>query len=410
VSSRPFAVITGGGTGGHVSPAIAVAQALVACGHEQSEIVFVGGRPGIEGRLVPEAGYVLHRLPGHGIARRLTRDNLAAVGGLGLACVMAIGMALRRRPRVVISVGGYAGFAYGLAAIVLRIPLLVVTVDAVPGAVNRILGRFAQRNAVAFPETALARAVVTGPPVRTEVLSVSRSDDVRAAVRARLGIEPGRRLLVATGGSLGAASVNRAVVSLAAAWSDRSDIAIYHLGGHRNSDVARAAAAEAGLVAGEGALQYCFCEYDPALVEALAACDLAICRAGATTVAELTAIGVPSILVPLPGAPSDHQTRNAAALAHAGAALMIADRDLDGERLATAVSECLETPGRLDEMSAAAQSLGHRDAAERVAQLAVALSERRAGRSRRLGRSGSPGRSGRTGRSGSPGRSGRMGR
>lgn len=382
----PFAVVTGGGTGGHVSPALAVAQALVTGGYERSEIEFVGGRRGIEGRLVPEAGFVLHRLPGRGIDRRLRAGNVSAVLGLVSATLLASAMALARRPRVVITVGGYAGFAYGAAAVVLRIPLVVVTLDAVPGAVNRLLARFARCNAVAFDTTALPRAVVTGPPVRPPVLEVSRSADARRLVRERLGLEPRRRLIVATGGSLGAASINRAVVNLASRWADRSDIAIYHLGGHRNSDVASAEADRAGLLdeavsRGAAGLQYRLVEFDPLLAEALGACDVAICRAGASTVAELTAIGVPSILVPLPGAPSDHQSRNAAALEAAGAALTIADGELDGARLEAALESCLESDERLEEMALAARSLGRRDAAERIAQLAVGAAAR-AGRGR----------------------------
>jgi UDP-N-acetylglucosamine--N-acetylmuramyl-(pentapeptide) pyrophosphoryl-undecaprenol N-acetylglucosamine transferase len=380
MSTRPFAVITGGGTGGHVSPALAIAQALVDRGHLPEEIEFVGGRRGIEGRLVPEAGFVLHALPGRGVKRSASLENLVAVGGLAGAVAIASAMALRNRPRVVICVGGYAGFAYGAVAIALRIPLLVVTVDAVPGAVQRLLGRFADRNAVSFPTTTLPRAVVTGPPVRNRVLEVTRSEAGRLDGADRLKVAPGRRLIVVTSGSLGAASVNRATVELAQLWRDRSDLAIYHVGGHRNGGEAMIAAKHAGLMDpghldGSAGLQYRYVEFDPDLPSALGACDIAVSRAGAVTVAELTAIGVPSVLVPLPGAPSDHQAKNAAALASAGASLTVADAQCSGASLAEAIDSCLSTRGRLDEMATAARSLGRRDAAQRIAELASALAD-----------------------------------
>lgn len=365
--SRVFAAITGGGTAGHVSPALAIGEALVAKGHSPDEIEFVGGRHGIEGRLVPEAGFSLVRLPGRGLKRRLSLDNLAAGGGLLVALAAALVRMARRRPRVVVSVGGYAGFAYGAAAALLRVPLVVVTVDAVPGAVNRLLSRHAAANVVSFPHTDLPRSVVTGPPVREDVLATTRDATTREKVFARLGIEPSRRLVVVAGGSLGAASVNAAALSLGRRWSSRGDVAVYHLAGDRNLEAVRREAEAAGLLgASAGALSYRLAGFDSELASALAACDVAVTRAGAMTVAELTALGVPAILVPLPGAPSDHQSRNAAALAEAGACLSIRDGDLASE-LAAALESLLAEPGRLESMAEAASRLGRRDAARAAA-------------------------------------------
>jgi UDP-N-acetylglucosamine--N-acetylmuramyl-(pentapeptide) pyrophosphoryl-undecaprenol N-acetylglucosamine transferase len=373
-----------------VSPALAVGDALVASGCERSEVLFVGGRRGIEGKLVPAAGYRLIQLPGRGIQRSITRENVGAALGLVVASFRALGLALQQRPRVVITVGGYAGFAYALAAVVLRIPLVVVTVDAVPGAVNRLVGRFASVNAVAFPGGALPRSHVTGPPVRASVLAASRDPQSRRRVRERLGVDPHRWLVVVTGGSLGAGSVNEATLALGELWSQRDDVAIYHVAGERNLSEMTGAAAKRGLMAPVGAgaetesgpaLEYRLVGFDPDLVAALAACDVVVCRAGASTVAELTAIGVPSILVPLPGSPGDHQTKNAEALERAGAGVMIRDRDLSGERLAETLQRLLDDAGALEQMSKAAAALGHRDAAERVAALARQLAGGGAARS-----------------------------
>lgn len=384
MSTGRFAVVTGGGTGGHVSPALAVAEALVASGRDPGEIVYVGSRRGIERRLVPEAGFPLELLPGRGIQRRPTRENLGAAAGLAAAVLLALRSAARHRPRVVVTVGGYAGFPYALAAIVLRIPLLVVNVDAVPGAANRAVARFATENAVAFPGTPLPRATVTGPPVRAFVLAVRRDEATRRAAGARLGLGSDRVLVVVTGGSLGAGSLNEAALGLAELWSDRCDIALYHVAGERNLEAMKAASAARGLPREAGGIAYRLAGFDPDLVQALGACDVVVCRAGASTVAELTAIGVPSILVPLPGAPGDHQTRNADALERAGAARLVPDADLTADRLARVLEECLGEPGRLASMADAAQRLGHRDAAQRVAEMAIELA--RTGRRRRNGR------------------------
>lgn len=368
--TRPFAVVTGGGTGGHVSPALAVAEALVEAGHPRSSIEFVGGRRGMEGRLVPAEGFALVQLPGRGIQRRLTAENLGSALGITAAIGMALWLAVRRRPSVVVTVGGYAGLPFAIAAVLLRIPLVVVNVDAVPGAANRLVGRFASVNAVAFPSTPLPRSTVTGPPVRRRVLDATRSSEATTTTRGRLGIGEGRQLVVVTGGSLGAGSVNRATIELGRRWSDRGDLAIYHVAGERNLIEIGSEAVAAGLGAtGEG-LEYHVVGFDPELPLAIAAADVVIARAGASTVAELAAIGVPSILVPLPSAPGDHQSMNARAMQRAGAAVMVPDHECSGERLATELGQLLPELATLRAMEAAARGLGHRDAAHQVARLA----------------------------------------
>jgi UDP-N-acetylglucosamine--N-acetylmuramyl-(pentapeptide) pyrophosphoryl-undecaprenol N-acetylglucosamine transferase len=368
-----FALLAGGGTGGHVQPALAVAEALVARGHDPSTIAFVGSERGMERTLVPEAGFEVTLLPGRGIQRRMTGSNLGAVAGISSACVKALGIVRRQRPSVVVTVGGYAGFPPSLAALVERVPVVVVSYDAVPGAANRLIGRFAAANAVAFPGTRLPNARVTGPPVRARVLEVDRSAKGRRAACRELELDPARAIVLATGGSLGARSVNDAVVSWSAQWADRSDVAIYHVCGDRNLDDVRAAAASAGLFEETTRLDYRLVGYERRMPLLLAACDLAVARAGASTVAELCAIGVPSVLVPLPRSPSDHQTKNARTLEEAGAAVMIIDSDCTGSRLAKVADPLLaEAPVRVA-MGEAAGKLGHRDAADQIAVLAESV-------------------------------------
>lgn len=368
-----FAVIAGGGTAGHVLPALAVGEALVARGHDRSSIRFVGSERGIERRLVPEAGFAVTLLTGRGIQRRLTVDNVTAALGLAWACVRSVVLVARWRPRVTVTVGGYAGVPASLASVLLRVPLVVVNPDSLPGASNKLCGRFARSAAVAFPGTPLPRAVVTGAPVRAAALEFDRSPEVRAKLRVDFEVPDGRHLLVVTGGSLGAGSINEAAFGLAAAWAARDDLTVFHIAGDRNLAAATAVADGLGLGPSlGGGLDYRLVGYEPRLAALLAACDLAVCRAGASTVAELTAIGTPSVLVPLPGAPGDHQTHNARFLADAGAARLVADGDCTAERLAELVDDLLGHPALLASMGEAAAGLGRRDAADKIAELVEA--------------------------------------
>lgn len=365
---RPtWAIIAGGGTVGHVVPAIAIGQAMVARGHPAEAIHFVGSRRGIERRLVPEAGFTVTLLPGRGIARRFTLDNVAAIGGLLLALGQAVALLTRRRPSVVVSVGGYASVPCVLAATVLRVPIVVAEQNAVPGAANLLAARVARASAVSFAGTRLPRAVLTGNPVRSEVLAVGRHPAAQEAARQALDLPLDAVVVAAFGGSLGARRINDAVVALAGAWRLRSGIAIRHVVGVRDWDEVSSAAS--GEPARPG-LVYQQVRYEDRMDLVYAAADLAVCRAGASTVAELAVVGLGAILVPLPGAPGDHQTANAMALVSAGAAVLIPDRDLRGAVLAKVLAPLLADKDRLAAMSEAARRLGRPGAAGAVAQLA----------------------------------------
>ena len=361
---RPFAVIAGGGTAGHLTPALAVGRALVERGHPAASVHYVGSRRGLEKRLVPEAGFPVTLLPGRGIERRPAWANVAAVAGLGVAFVRSVWLLARRRPAVVLSVGGYASLPCAAAAVVLRVPLVLAEQNAVPGAALRIVARFARASAVSFEGTPLPRAVLTGNPVRAEVLGVDRVRD-RDRARETLGLPLDRWVVLCFGGSLGARRINLAVVDAVRRWATRRDLAVRHLVGARDWDLVTA---DRPSVAA-GALVWQPVRYEDRMHLAMAAADLAVCRAGASTVAELAVVGLPSVLVPLPHAPGDHQTANARALAHAGAALVVGDDELDGTRLAATVEELLVDAGRLERMGKAALAIARRDAAERVADL-----------------------------------------
>jgi undecaprenyldiphospho-muramoylpentapeptide beta-N-acetylglucosaminyltransferase len=364
-----WAVIAGGGTAGHVLPGIAIGKALVARGHPPATIHFVGSDRGIESRLVPEAGFALTLLPGRGLQRKITLENVTAVAGLVVAFVRAVAMLGRRRPAVVVALGGYASVACGLAAVLWRVPVVVAEQNAVPGSANRLVARFARASAVSFAGTGLPRSTVTGNPLRDEILGVDRRRD-RERARAQLTLPMDRKVVVAFGGSLGALRINTAVHRARVLWHDRTDLALYHVVGERDWDLVGADSIGRDDRQGAGErLLYRPVRYEDHMELVLAAADVAVCRAGATSVAELAAVGLPAVLVPLPGAPGDHQTANARALSDAGAAVLVPDGELDGDRLVAEVDNLLAEPDRLERMATAAAAAGRRDAGERVADL-----------------------------------------
>jgi UDP-N-acetylglucosamine:LPS N-acetylglucosamine transferase len=316
--------------------------------------------------MVPAAGFTVTLLPGRGIARRLTLDNIGAVAGLLTAVVRAALLVGRMRPAVVIAVGGYASVAAALAAVIWRIPLVVAEQNAIPGLANRLVSRFASASAVSFAGTPLRRAVVTGNPVRPQILAVDRSHAGRSAARSALGLPEDGLVVAAAGGSLGARHINEAVVGLARAWCARPGLAIRHVVGDRDFDAFARCAPSACL----GGLVYQQVRFEDRMDLLLAAADVAVQRAGASTVSELTVAGVPAILIPLPGAPGDHQTANARRLAAAGAAVVIPDEELDAARLAIELDRLLNDEAVRAAMADAARTLARPDAATAVATLA----------------------------------------
>jgi UDP-N-acetylglucosamine:LPS N-acetylglucosamine transferase len=361
-----WAVIAGGGTAGHLNPGLAVARALVAAGHDPASIHFVGAERGPEGHLVPEAGFDVEVLPGRGIARRLTLANVGAVIDLVRALVRGIGIVRRRRPAVVVVLGGYASFACGVGAVLWRVPLVLLEQNRRAGAVNRVLRWFATSSAVSFEGTDLPRAVVTGNPLRPEVRAMADAPDPAAARRA-LGLPEGRTVIAVFAGSLGSRRINDAVRGLALRWVARDDIAIRHVVGRSGFS---AGTPDAPDLDGSG-LVYQVVDYEDRMHLLLDAADVAVTRSGGS-VFELMAAGLPAVLVPLPIAARDHQRANAIAVAELGAAVVVDDAELDVDRLEAELTALLGDPARLDAMASAARAGAAIDAAERVADLVEA--------------------------------------
>lgn len=373
MASKRRVIVTGGGTAGHVLPAFAVAEALMRAGIAPGSILYVGARHGLEARLASPEGVSVVLLPGRGIERRLTPANFCALAGLSAGFVRALRLVLAPRALLVVSVGGYAGLSVALAGAIVGVPVVVVNVDAKPGAVNRLLGRFARASYVAFSGSGLPRAELTGAPVRQQVLAVRRDAATKAGVRERLGLDPRVRLVVVAGGSLGAASLNEVAVGLRGRLAGREDAAIVHVCGERNLKAmqARASSFESGLESSAPA--YLLLGYTESLPELFGAADLVVCRAGAMTVAELCVIGVASVLVPLPGAPGDHQSENARTLVDAGAAVLVPDDKDCVARASDAVLRLLDDERARDQMDMAAASLGRREASDEIARRVVSL-------------------------------------
>lgn len=357
-----YAVLCGGGTAGHVIPALVVADALVAAGHDRSEVHYVGARRGLEAKLLPGTGFPFTLLDLRSMPRRVTPQNvLAAIklaGGLG----RAIALLRRLRPRVVVSVGGYASVPTVAAAVVLRIPIVVVSWDVVPGVASRLAARFARASAVAFESSSLPRRIVTGAPIRPEVAAIDRQRD-RVASRAILGLPADRFTVLVFGGSQGSGALNAAVDQFVADNPERRDLAIRHIVGDRNAgDDRRSTTPADGLVRQVVA-------YEEQMAVALAAADLVVARAGAGTVAELAAAAVASILVPWPEAAEDHQSANAKVLADAGAAIVIPESSFNADALRVEIDRFRANPAALRAAGEAARGVGRPNAAAAIAEV-----------------------------------------
>jgi UDP-N-acetylglucosamine--N-acetylmuramyl-(pentapeptide) pyrophosphoryl-undecaprenol N-acetylglucosamine transferase len=370
-SERAFAVIAGGGTAGHVLPALAVAESLVDRGHDPRDLHYVGAQRGIETRLVPPTGLPCTFLDVIGVQRRLDRRNLAFAPKLRRAARDAMALLRTRRPRVVVSVGGYASLPAVLAARRLHIPIVVVSYDRRPGRASQLASRFAAASAVAFPGSGLPRAELTGAPLRRAVLEVDPARD-RSSARDLLGLPQDRFVVLAAGGSLGSGVLNEAVRGYVERTRDRADLAVHHVAGERFLDQ-RDTSANAGM-SPDGIL-YTVVGYEERMPQAYAAADLVVARAGASTVAELAAVGVPSILIPWRGAAADHQTDNARSLDAVGGAVLLPESELTAERLEREIERLRADPATLPAMAAAARVAGEIHHSGRLALLIEEVAE-----------------------------------
>ncbi len=343
-------VLAGGGTGGHVYPLLAVAEAAGG----QAEFAFVGSG-GLETQVVPTHHIPFHRVPSGGVVGKrpwLALRNLARVAA---GVLQARGLLRSLRPHAVVSTGGYGGYPTGRAAVDLGLPLVLVEPNLLPGLATRALAVRARAVCVAFPQTAASfgdKAVWTGAPVRAAAL---RGDPQRA--REVWGLAPDRTTVLVVGGSQGAQVLNRAVQDAARMLAHRADLQLLHATGRARAGVEQDLAT--------GSLLYRAVDYLDPIGDAYAASHLVVARAGAMTCAELLAWGLPSVLVPLRLA-SGHQRHNAKALEGAGAAVVVEEDTLTGEGLARVLQELVDDRFRREQMAQAARALGRPEAARSV--------------------------------------------
>jgi UDP-N-acetylglucosamine--N-acetylmuramyl-(pentapeptide) pyrophosphoryl-undecaprenol N-acetylglucosamine transferase len=350
------AILAGGGTGGHVIPALAIAQQLQK--DYAAEVLFIGTARGIENRLVPAAGFPLRLVEVGGLNRVSFNTRLKTFADLPRAVWDSRRILSEFQPGVVIGVGGYASGPAMLAAVLSRIPTLVFEPNFVPGFANRLVAPFVSGAAVHFAETSryFRRCEVTGVPVREAFFQI--------ASRSQANTKP---TLLVFGGSQGAHALNRVVMDSVADLRMRvPGIHIVHQTGE--ADYNNAQAAYANL---NGSVEaHRFIDDMPGR---FAQADLLICRSGASTVAEVTAAGKPAVFVPFPRAADDHQKRNAEALERAGAAVMLEESKLNRESLVEAVRSLFSEPSRLEKMGEAARKLSHPNAARDIAVMAARL-------------------------------------
>jgi UDP-N-acetylglucosamine--N-acetylmuramyl-(pentapeptide) pyrophosphoryl-undecaprenol N-acetylglucosamine transferase len=361
-------LIAGGGTGGHLYPGIALARELQRR-DPAAHVSFVGTAAGIEARVVPRERFPLELIRVAGLKGKSRRDRMRGLVLLPLAALDAWRVISAQRPDVVVGVGGFASGPVLAIAALRGYPTMLLEQNALPGITNRLLARLVRAAAVNF-EAALAyfprTGFVAGNPVRPEFFPAQNEEANDRFTKPR----DAARVLV-FGGSQGAHAINVAVVEAASRLAATGvRLAITHQTGERDLDLVRAAYQRAGLAARVEAFIF---EID----RAMKAADVVICRAGATTLAELAASATPAILVPLPTATDDHQRRNAAAVARSGGAIVIDERDLKGDALTSALKDLVGDPERLVRMAAAARTLARPDAAERIADRVEELSRAR---------------------------------
>jgi UDP-N-acetylglucosamine--N-acetylmuramyl-(pentapeptide) pyrophosphoryl-undecaprenol N-acetylglucosamine transferase len=358
-------IIAGGGTGGHLYPGIAVADEVRAAG---GEVMFVGTTRGIEARVVPAAGYPLELLEVSGIKRMGLVRTLQGLGRVPLALGRSLSIVRRFKPDVVLGVGGYASGPMVLAAALARYPTAIQEQNSVPGFTNRTLGRFVRAVFIAFeaarPFFPARKVALVGNPVRRKFVESARGP---AAL-------PAGSLLV-VGGSQGARAVNDLVIGAAELLGARGALPpLVHQTGAADADRCLERYRALGL-----ADRVSVRPFIEDMAGALATAGLVIGRAGALTLAELAIVGRPAILIPLPTAADDHQSKNAAEFASAGAAVMLDQRQATGASLAELLSALLADQARRDSMAAAMRTLGRPGAAAEVVERLGALSGRRAG-------------------------------
>ena len=354
-------VIAGGGTAGHVNPAVALAEALAG-----DEVSFIGTARGAEARIVPAAGFPLDEIEVAGFDRSKPWTFPRTAGRAAGAVMSARSLIRAKQPQVVVGMGGYVSLPAALGAASLRLPVVLHEQNIVFGLAHRVSKPFARKVAVSFEETlaaAGARGVYVGNPVARRFVEFSR-DQKRAQALQRFDLRADRRTLLVFGGSQGAQRVNRAAAGLAEQWRERDDLQILHITGSAAFDEVRSAA-----TVSDGQLIYRVVEFVEDMTEAYAVADLALCRGGASTWAEITVVGLPAIIVPYPYHRDRQQEKHGRVAERHGAAVVLDDATTTAASIAEIAAPLLADHAKLEAMAERARNLGRPDAALRLADV-----------------------------------------
>ena len=360
-------IVTGGGTGGHIYPAMAIAKGLLAR-YNDVEVLYVGTKEGMEAKIVPAGGLDFHGIAGKGLPRKISVETVRTVGQNVLALWQAKQIIKRFKPDVVVGAGGYVSGPVVLTAAFFGIPTLLHEQNAFPGITNKILARMVKKIMLTFPESAAYfpsqqhKIEVVGLPVREEIGRIKRQEGAAA-----FKLDPSKKTILVTGGSRGALSINKAMIHVLTELAAHPEIQVIWATG-------RATHAQIIEDLDKSELnwrceQWRIVEYIENMPQALACSDLCVCRAGAATLAELSAAGKASILIPYPFAAENHQEYNARVFADRGAARVILDKELDGPLLGDNIQKIIFNTFLLEQMAARAKEIFEPGALDRILNL-----------------------------------------
>lgn len=364
------AILTGGGTGGHIYPAVSIAREIQKR-YQDAEIIFVGTEKGLETKIVPKEGFALKTIRVRGFERKLTLKNLVAVKEAALSLVEARKIIKEFNPDIVIGTGGYVCGTIMLTAALMKIPTIIHESNAFAGMTNKILGKFVDRIALNFEEAAryfgnTKKITITGNPIRNDMLSISKQEGMKA-----FGFDESIPMVLVTGGSRGAKKINESTLALAEHCAKSGKLQLLHMTGETQYKDVLEQYNKRGIPTDTSVIKVLPFIYN--MPYALAGSDMIINRCGAMTLSEITVLGKPSVLIPFPYAADNHQEYNARALEKKGAAAVIIEKDLSEAKLKDTVLDLLSDSRKLSEMAANSKKAGISDANSKIGDMIVQL-------------------------------------
>lgn len=365
-------IVSGGGTGGHIYPAITLINNIKKLVPD-AQFLYVGTKKGLEADIIPREQIPFATLEISGFERHLTAKNFVVLGKALGSLVKARSIVKKFKPDVAIGTGGYVCGPILMAAALMGVPSLIQEQNAIPGVTNKILAKFVNKIAVGYERAAkyfpAEKTVFTGNPIRDDILLSTRDEGLM-----EFSLDPFKKTILVSGGSRGAHSINKAMLKVHKHFANNYRVQIMHVTGKTEYDFVKNGLEEIGLDL-QKADNFAVYPYLYDMPKALAAADIAVFRSGATSLAELTARGVPSVLIPYPFAAENHQEFNARELEKNGASRVILNRDLTGDILIETLEQMMSSENTLQEMAQASRAMGKPNAAQTIAEMIVALAE-----------------------------------